>query len=122
MNKPAKITLGVLSVIPLVWFLLFFLVFFGLFFWLLDQEAKPGATPGNRPPAPVIFLFVGHAATILFMFALTAFYIVYLFRTPRVAQDKKALWAVVLFLGNAFAFPVFWYLYIWREPSPAAPA
>ena len=36
----------------------------------------------------------------------------------------KALWAIVLFLGNIFAMPVYWYLYIWKgsqsENSPGS--
>lgn len=51
------------------------------------------------------------------VFGLLIFYIVYLFKTDRVPQDKKALWAVVSFLGHAMVMPVFWYLYI-RRPAP----
>jgi hypothetical protein len=71
-------------------------------------------------PFAVAIFFGMHFFTMIVIFALTAFYIVYLFKTDRVAQDKKALWAVVLFLGNMIAFPVFWYLYIWKEPAPLA--
>ncbi len=39
----------------------------------------------------------------------------YLFKTDVVPQDKKALWAVVLFLGNMISMPIFWYLYIWTK-------
>jgi hypothetical protein len=39
-----------------------------------------------------------------------------------VPNDKKALWAAVLFFGNMVALPVYWYLYIWREPPSAASA
>jgi hypothetical protein len=49
--------------------------------------------------------------------ALLIFYIVYLFRTDRVASDKKALWAVVLLMGHVVAMPIFWFFYIWRSRS-----
>jgi hypothetical protein len=49
---------------------------------------------------------------------LLAIYITFLFKTDRVPQDKKTLWAVVLFCGNLFAMPVFWYLYLWKDPGP----
>src|SRR2546430_2615182 len=52
--------------------------------------------------------------------ALMAFYIVHLFRTDRVPADKKALWAVVLFLGNLLAMPVYWYLYMWPKATEGA--
>jgi hypothetical protein len=37
------------------------------------------------------------------------------FRNDHVDKDKKVLWAVVLFMGNMIAMPIYWYLYIWRE-------
>ncbi|NLG84554.1 MAG: hypothetical protein GX493_08130 [Firmicutes bacterium] len=46
-------------------------------------------------------------------------YIVNVFNTDLVDKDKKALWAVVLFFGNIIAMPIYWYLYIWREPKVA---
>lgn len=112
MTKPAKIALAIASAWPFIWFMIFFAFVFGTMFWV-SSAAKGGA--GRGMPLPFILFFAGHFLTMIFIFALTAFYIVYLFRTDRVDQDKKALWAVVLFLGNVFAFPVFWYLYIWKE-------
>jgi hypothetical protein len=115
MKKPAKIALAIASIWPFIWMMLFFVLVFGTMFWLSSTSKIGGRTQGI--PLPILLLFAGHIFTIFFMFALTAFYIVYLFRTDRVPQDKKALWAVVLFFANIFAFPVFWYLYIWKEPE-----
>jgi len=53
------------------------------------------------------------------MLATLASYIVYLFKTKHVPKGKKALWAVVLFMGNIFAMPIFWYHYIWKPASEA---
>jgi hypothetical protein len=60
------------------------------------------------------FLFRLHLANMLLMFALLIAYMVYLFKTKHVANDKKALWAVVLFMGNFVSMPIFWFLYGWR--------
>jgi type VI protein secretion system component VasK len=59
-------------------------------------------------------LFVLHISTIALIFALIASYVVYLFRTNHVPKDRKALWAVVLFMGGIFAMPVFWFIYVWK--------
>ncbi len=56
----------------------------------------------------------------LFMVALMIFYVVHLFRSDRVPADKKALWAVVLFLGNLLAMPFYWYFYIWPRDDKGA--
>jgi len=111
MNKPAKIALAVASIWPFIWMLIFVLFIFGMFFMSSNLEQHRGM------PLPFILFFAGHFLTMLWMFALTTFYIVYLFRTDRIAQDEKALWAIVLFFGNIVAFPVFWYLHIWKEPA-----
>jgi hypothetical protein len=51
----------------------------------------------------------------LWIFILLGIYVVNVFKNDHVSKDKKALWAVVLFLGNVIAMPVYWYLYIWKE-------
>jgi phosphatidylglycerophosphate synthase len=115
MKKPAKIALAVVSIWPFIWIIIFVAFMFGMMF-VFSSAAKGGGREHGMPLAMMLF-FGGHFLTMLLMFGLTAFYIVYLFRTDRIAQDKKALWAIVLFMGNIIAFPVFWYLYIWKEPE-----
>ena len=93
MNKPAKIALAVASLWPFVWVLIFVLFMFGTMFFVSfhgDHDQHQGM------PLPFVLFFAAHIFTMFFVFALTAFYVVYLFRTDRVA---------------------FWYLYIWKEPE-----
>ena len=52
----------------------------------------------------------------LVILALTVFYIVNVFKNNRIENDKKVLWAIVLFMGNMIAMPIYWYIYIWKEP------
>ena len=53
--------------------------------------------------------FIIHGLVMLLMFSLMVFYVIYLFRTDRVEQQKKVLWAIVLFTGAPIAMPIFWY-------------
>ena len=78
-----------------------------------------GKNPDLRFPFMVIFPL--HLLTMLWIMALTVFYMVNVFRNDRVEKDKKVLWAVVLFMGNMIAMPIYWYLYIWKEPSVSVP-
>jgi hypothetical protein len=48
---------------------------------------------------------------------LLVIYVRHLFRNDRIRAEDRALWGVLLLLGNAIAMPISWYLYIWREPS-----
>ncbi len=122
LSRPQKIVLGALS----LWPILHFFVFFGFFVLMFAASVGTAALGprGNALPAALAggfaLVFLLHFATLALTFGLTVFYIVYLFKTDRVRQDKKALWAVVLFLGNVIAMPVFFYLYVWPEQMPAA--
>jgi len=55
-----------------------------------------------------------HAFTSLLALFLTGTYIFYIFKSKYVPKDKKALWVAIIFFANIFAFPIFWYLYIWK--------
>jgi hypothetical protein len=135
MVKFGKVLLGLATIWPFFYILLFFgfIASFMVFAVTSEQprgKAKPApdvpvlpqeqseAKPNEPPPAlafGMIGLFGMHCFTIFLSFVLMAIYIYHLFNTERVPNDKKALWAVVLFLGAFFAMPVYWYLYIWCD-------
>jgi hypothetical protein len=112
MQKPTKVLLGIASLWPLVYMFLFF-----AFVFLMAFRLGPSDGAGIPPAMAVVFGL--HLMTMLLILALTVFYIVDVFRNERVDKDKKALWAIVIFMGNAIAMPIYWYLYFWKEPSPA---
>jgi ATP-dependent Zn protease len=86
----------------------------------VDEES--GGTFPTLFPIGFIVLFVVHMFTILLIMALIAFYIVQVVRTDRLDQTMKILWTVLICMVGMGAMPVYWYLYIWREPANAAPA
>ncbi len=95
---------------------IFYMVFFFVFvFSLIFTSFSSG--PSKEVPAGFFLIFPLHFFTIILMFVLLFIYIKNVFKNDRVAQDKKALWAVCLFLGNIIAMPIYYYLYIWREPK-----
>ena len=113
MSKTIKLLLGLITLWPFTYVILFFLTIASLIFF------SSGAEPGVGPPPAIALIFPLHLLTMLIIAALTVFYIVNVFRNDRVEKDKKVLWAVVLFMENVIAMPVYWYLYIWKEASPA---
>lgn len=56
----------------------------------------------------------------LFSVALLAYFVLFIFRSDRVRAEHKALWAIVLFMGNAIGFPLFWFVYFWRDAENLA--
>lgn len=113
MSRQKAIVLAIFTVWPFLYMLFFMCTIFGLM-----MSGFGGSSDSSGPPAILLVLFPLHFLTMLEIIVLMVFYIVDVFKTDRVPQDKKALWAVVLFLGNIIAMPVYWYLYIWKPIGP----
>ncbi len=109
LDPVTKVLIGAATLWPLAYMALFLLSFVGM------------ATGGGQPLLRFEALFVLHLLTMVWMVGLMVFYIVYLFKTERVSQDKKVLWAIVLFMGHVIAMPIFFWLYIWPDPREGTP-
>jgi len=112
MKKSAKVALGIANIIPFVLYVALPIVMIA---------SIPNAEHSKAAP-PTIFatFFTFYIFIMLAVFGLMIFYIVNVFQNERLPGEKKALWAVVLFLGNVLAFPFYWYFYIWSTPKEAA--
>lgn len=110
MTKGVAIILGIFT----IWPCLYMFLFMGSIFFMM-ASAFTGNTPSGEQPAIMMVILPLHLFTMLEIFSLLTIYMIYLFKTEVVEKDKKALWAVVLFLGNMIAMPIFWYIYIWKK-------
>lgn len=111
MNKSKALILGGCTLWPIVYMFLFMGVIFSQFI-MMDIGNKHVA---GEMPTVMKIIFPLHFLTMIWIFVLLAVYIRHIFKTEAVPQDKKALWAVVIFCGNMIAMPVYWYLYIWKK-------
>jgi hypothetical protein len=111
MSRPRAVILAVFTVCPLLYFILLTCMFFVMAMCEFDGG------PHISEPQILMVAIPLHFFTIFETFVLLVIYTVHLFKTDRVPQDKKALWAVVLVLGHAIAMPIYWYLYIWKDTS-----
>jgi hypothetical protein len=109
-RKSLAIVIGLFTVWPFVYMLLFVGVFV-IAALTIVAEAHHQHAPGS---SFLPYIFIPHLATILLMFALMAFYIVHVFKNAALKDDRRILWAVVLFMGLPFSAPVYWWLFIWR--------
>lgn len=110
MQKSSKLLLGAATLWPIVYMFIFFFLIFSMMLF------RPGPEPGGGFPPAVALIFGLHILTMLLIMGLTIYYIVDVFRNNRVDKDKKALWAIVIFMGNMIGMPIYWYLYIWKDP------
>ena len=97
LKRLAKILLLLIGLLPIIYFVLFMVL----------------VGPGNYSKEPSFILFFW--ITLISVPCLLVFYIVDCWRNSRVAKNQKALWNVVLLAGQHLAFPVYWYLYLWRQ-------
>lgn len=117
LGKPAKIILGGLTIWPLVYPFVCIVLFFTMVVGSLPLQ--PNRNPQNVEfPAGMVVIFGLHLLTFFVVMGLLAVYLFYLYHTERVPADKKALWAVVLFLGSVLAMAVFYCIYIWPSVWP----
>lgn len=110
MSKGKAITLGIFTIWPFLYMIIFMSSIFGMM-----MLGFAGNTPSSEPPFIMMVILPLHFFTMFEIFVLIVIYIINVFKTERVPQDKKALWAVVLFLGNLISMPIYWYLYIWKQ-------
>ncbi len=104
-KKPIKIIIGLLTAWPILYLLFFICALFSI-----SGEAKVNILHNSFNT-----FFMLHLFTILLGWSLIGFYIWFLFKSDRVPQEKKSLWGIVLFMGNMFAFPFFFFIYVWPE-------
>src|SRR3954470_3519267 len=108
-KKPLAIVIGLVTLWPLVYFCLF-LVFFVYMALTIFQHAP------HYQPDPRIFSYIviPHVGTMFLSIALATFYIVHVFKNAALKDERRALWAVVLFMGLPLSAPVYWWMFIWR--------
>ena len=98
--KPIGLLILFLTLIPLIYSGFVFFVF-----------------KSNTDKDIQLLLFIAHFPFTIYMVGLIGFYIRYIFKNRRIDQEKKALWTIIIFFANLFVMPIFWYLYIWKDPE-----
>jgi NhaP-type Na+/H+ and K+/H+ antiporter len=109
-NKLIASVWGFITLLPFA-YVIYFFIFIG------NQDIGLSAEEAHRQFDAMWRL---HMIFMFLIMGLIGSYVVYLFKTQHVPNDKKALWAVVLFLGHVVAMPIFWFIYVWRpllQPS-----
>jgi len=111
MSKSAKLFVGFLTIWPLIYF-----IFFVLFIYF--QFTKAFST---NPPSTDILdgwlpgLFLVHFITIFLIIGLIISFIRNANRNKLIAKSDRLAWAIMLFIGNMIALPIYWYSYIWKD-------
>jgi len=112
MNRALALTWGALTLAPFLFLM-----------YMVGFHTPPQLTGPEEARAYSMLMFRLGGAVVIGGWFLVASYIIYACKSRHVPSGKKALWVAVLFFGNLFAMPVFWFLYVWRPlqvPANAA--
>ena len=110
MNKPTKLLLGIITIVPLIYTVFLLIGLFQAFYSLI----VPGTAEGFLFQHFNSF-FIIHLLMMLWNLAQIIFYMIHVLKNDALKNERKALWAVLIFMASVFVMPVYWYLNIWRE-------
>lgn len=118
LNKPAKIILGILTFLPLLFAIsILGLLVFNIFSMFYSQG----------PAMPMmLFSYLSYLLPYVFFIILLAlglfvFYIVHIIQNSMLDNEKRILWIAIVLTGYGIALPVYWYIHIWKNCSPEKP-
>ena len=117
LSRSKKILLGILSIWPLVYFMLFFIFVIAISMLAHDKHDNMW----------ILIIIPFHMLTGLINLELIIFYILHAIRTIKPTDDMRIIWVILILLGSVLANPIYWYLHIWKEqekgetaPTPLA--
>jgi hypothetical protein len=94
-----------------------------IFAFAASQGGGPSSAPGGPGSILIPFGFMAffglHILTVFELLVLKVFYIVHAARAEYLDQNMKLIWILLFVFATIIAEPIFWYLYIWREPARA---
>ncbi len=112
MKTLGKVLLGILTALP-IGYMVFFMTF-------ISMQVYNGNLNDAASEKMFHLIFLMHLGVMLILAVLLVIYIVDVFKNPNVSQEKKSLWAIVLFIGGPVAMPIYFYLYFVKHPKALA--
>lgn len=103
MTKTQKAILGAITILPLLLFIAELIV--GYLYVFIPVRSGRRPFPYN---AHLIF------AMALVTWTMLTYYIIHMRKSSLIPPDNKSRWLGLLWGGNVFAMPYYWYRYIWK--------
>jgi hypothetical protein len=115
MSKSKKILIGVLSILPVIFFALYFFSFISMMFF----ERGPVNQDGGPAISFLISILMAIIGTILTL-VMTIYHVIYISKSTTMNSSDKLVWILVVVLLNWIGDIIFWYVKIWKEPKSDA--
>jgi hypothetical protein len=110
MGRGSRIWLGIFTFLPIV--LLFaYMAFFAVIVWDVMLNNDDISLLADIGPALLLILAIGIIA-----FGLYVYYIIHVINS-KLDSNEKILWLIFFVTCNILAFPIYWYMRIWKSPT-----
>ncbi|MFT3933743.1 MAG: hypothetical protein QM726_09030 [Chitinophagaceae bacterium] len=117
MSNGKKIFLGILSFLPIVFFVIYMVTFFGfminIFRHAQHDDVMPEMVMGN------VFSIIAVALVMMLTtLGLLIYFIIHMLNNTMVEGIERIVWVLVFIFAGMIGFPVYWYMRIWKQ-APA---
>ena len=117
MSRPGKILLGIITILPFV----FFFIYLSFIFQFVREviffhRSRPEDVFFQMWPA---FMYL--ALLVVAKIALLVYYIIHAINNHRLDSAERIAWILIFIFVGFIGYPIYWYLRIWRDDQPLSP-
>ncbi len=121
LSRTRKILLGVATCWPPLYVLLFIVVWVSLFArFVAAAHGSPNVTPDDFPSGVFLAIFPLHVLTMVVGLGLLVVYVLHALNNTKLEQNTRVLWAILLFVGNVIAMPIYFFKFVLPLEDDAA--
>ena len=116
MSRSKKIIIGLLSLLPIVFFIIYFIQFYTFFVEMLDWGAyqEPDPREFMRTFMPLFLLVL---IKVLISVGLLIYFLINAINNKKIDSGERIVWILTFIFVGFIAFPLYWYMRIWNDQS-----
>ena len=114
MSRNNKMILGIFSLFPIILLIIYFILFYSFFSYLIDQGYgyEPDPREFFRAFMPLLILVL---VKVLIVITLLIIFIIDLVNNKKLDSTERIIWILAFIFVGFIAFPLYWYMRIWRD-------
>ena len=116
MSRSAKIFLGILTLLPFVFFAMYLSVFFSFFREMMYHRSSSEDIFFRFAPA---FVYIG--LVVVSKIGLMIYYLIHAVNNKKLDSTERIVWILIFIFVGLIGYPIYWYMRIWKEDSGLRP-
>lgn len=105
MKKTGAILLGLLAIEPALYVVFFMLFIFSHFLTM---------SIGTDTFENIKYIFPFHFLTMILSVGMMIYFAIHALQSKLIESDKRIIWVLVLFFGNIYALPIYWFFFVFK--------